>query len=113
MDMDHHLGDDSYSDRSTDAYYGLWNGAVSVDLRRGAVLSLIGRIMTPYRGHNMRVKRLHRIEIWSSVFFCAATFFMFYQTAGARDWLAFTLAGGAVLVYTSIMIPRAEKNRSN
>lgn len=79
----------------------------------GAVLSLIGRIMTPYRGNNMRVKRLHRIEIWSSVFFCAATFFMFYQTAGARDWLAFTLAGGAVLVYTSIMIPRAEKNRSN
>ncbi|MFG6381027.1 MAG: hypothetical protein K1V87_02845 [Muribaculum sp.] len=79
----------------------------------GAVLTLAGRIMTPYRGDNLRVKRLCRIEVWSSVFFCAGAFFMFYQGGSGRDWLAFTLAGGAVLIYTSIMIPRAEKNRSN
>lgn len=76
----------------------------------GAVVSLIGRIMTPYKGDILRVKRLHRIEAWSSIFFCVATFFMFYPGAGASDWLAFTLAGGCILLYTSIMIPRAAKS---
>ncbi len=50
MDMDHHLGDDSYSDRSTDAYYGLWNGAVSVDLRRR-------RRIEPDRSYNDALQR--------------------------------------------------------
>lgn len=35
----------------------------------GAVVSLIGRIMTPYKGDILRVKRLHRIEAWSSIFY--------------------------------------------
>ncbi len=73
----------------------------------GAAMLLIGRILTPYRGDIFRVKRLYRIEFWSAMFFCAATFFLFYEGAQATDWLAFTLAGGALQVYTSIMIPRA------
>lgn len=73
----------------------------------GAVLLLIGRIFTPYKGDIMRVKRLSRIETWSAIFFCVAVFFMFYEHAGRTDWLAFTLAGGILQVYTSIMIPRA------
>ena len=75
----------------------------------GAVLTLAGRLFSPYRGDNVRVKRLSRIEAWSSVFFCAAAFFMFYPGAGNTDWLAFTMAGGAIQIYTSIMIPRALK----
>lgn len=73
----------------------------------GAAMLLIGRIFTPYRGDIFRVKRLHRIEFWSAIFFCVATFFLFYEGARPTDWLAFTLAGGALQIYTSIMIPRA------
>lgn len=73
----------------------------------GAAMLLIGRIFTPYKGNVLRVKRLYRIEFWSSIFFCAAVFFLFYDKAQTTDWLAFTLAGGALQIYTSIMIPRA------
>lgn len=72
----------------------------------GAVMLIIGRLFTSYKGDNVRLKRLYRIETWSAIFFCVAVFFMFYEGAGARDWLAFTLAGGAIQIYTSIMIPR-------
>ena len=72
----------------------------------GATMLLIGRLFTSYKGDNVRLKRLYRIESWSAIFFCVAVFFMFYEGAGARDWLAFTLAGGAIQIYTSIMIPR-------
>jgi uncharacterized membrane protein len=73
----------------------------------GAVLLLIARIFTPYKGDNLRVKRLYRIESWSAIFFCVAAFFLFYDTTSLRDWLAFTLAGGCIQTYASIMIPRA------
>lgn len=72
----------------------------------GAVGMLIGRIFAPYKGNVLRVKRLYRIEAWSAIFFCAATFFMFYKDAGPTDWIAFTLAGAVLQIYTSIMIPR-------
>lgn len=72
----------------------------------GAATLLIARLFTPYTGRVVRVKRLSRIEVWSAVFFCVAAFFMFYEPRAARDWLAFTLAGGVIQIYTSIMIPR-------
>lgn len=81
----------------------------------GAIFLLIGRILSPYKGSELRVKRLYRIETWSAIFFCTAAFFMFYEGAGRTDWLAFTLAGGIIQIYTSIMIPRtiakADKNQ--
>ncbi|MBD5200179.1 MAG: hypothetical protein HDS83_07350 [Bacteroidales bacterium] len=78
----------------------------------GAVMLLVSRLFNPYKGENIRLKRLVRIESWSAIFFCVAAFFMFYDQTSARDWLAFTLAGGVIQVYTSIMIPREEmKNR--
>lgn len=72
----------------------------------GALITLIGRIFNRYNGESLRVKRLYRIEVWSSIFFCVAAFFMFYPYGAGRDWFAFILAGGIILVYTSIMIPR-------
>ena len=78
----------------------------------GAVMLLVSRLFNPYRGTDLRLKRLVRIESWSAIFFCVAAFFMFYDPTTARDWLAFTLAGGVIQVYTLIMIPRVEaKNR--
>lgn len=69
----------------------------------GAVLALTGRILAPsYKGSVIRVRRLARIEIWSCVIFCVGAFFMWY-TPGRLDWLAFTLAGGVLQVYSSLM----------
>lgn len=73
----------------------------------GAVILIVARALSQYKGTVMRVKRLSRIEFWSAIFFCAAAFFMFYPGANNQDWLAFTLAGAAIQVYTSIMIPIA------
>ena len=54
----------------------------------GALALLLVRLFTPYRGDDLRLKRLHRIESWSAVFFCAAAVFLFYPGAELRDWLA-------------------------
>ena len=59
------------------------------------------------RSTDARLKRLHRIESWSAVFYCAAAFLLFY-THELRDWLAFTLAGAAIQIITSIAIPMRE-----
>lgn len=71
----------------------------------GAIMLFVGRIFTQYKGKDLRLKRLYRIETWSAIFFCAAAFFLFYPPGNnMRDVLAFTLAGGAIQIYTSIMI---------
>lgn len=72
----------------------------------GAACFLIGKLMSPYTGTHPRIRRLYRIESWSGVFFCAAAFFLFYNGNVSRDSWAFTLAGGALLVFTTIAIPR-------
>lgn len=72
----------------------------------GAAIVLIARLFNTYKGKILRLKRLYRIELWSAIFFCAAAFFMFYEKDTTRNWLAFTLAGAAIQIYTSFMIPR-------
>lgn len=72
----------------------------------GAVMVLGCRLFSPYKGDNIRIKRLMRVEAWSGVFFCVGVFFQWYQGGSMRDWIAFTLAGAAIQIYTSIMIPR-------
>lgn len=74
----------------------------------GALILLVARLFSPFRGSDMRLKRLHRIEAWSAVFFCVAAVFLFYPGATLRDWIAFTLAGGVIQVITSIAIPARE-----
>lgn len=89
----------------------IFTGSISSDLFRyiyavGAVILLVGRLFSSYEGTNLRLKRLYRLETWSAVFFCVAAFFLFYDRTLLRDPLAFTLAGGLIQTYTSIMIPR-------
>ena len=72
----------------------------------GAVAFLAGKLLSPYTGVHPRIKRLYRIEGWSAVFFCVAAFFLFYNGNVSRDSWAFTLAGGILLVFTTISIPR-------
>lgn len=77
----------------------------------GAALNLIGRLMTGYDGGNIRVKRLLRIEVWASLFFGAAGYFMFTDP-DPKNWIVFVLAAGVLYVYTSIMIPVVQKRAS-
>jgi hypothetical protein len=65
--------------------------------------------MCPYTGKHPRIRRLYRIESWSGIFFCVAAFFLFYNGEYTRDSWAFTLAGGVLLVFTTIAIPRVVK----
>lgn len=79
----------------------------------GAAILLICRLLNTYKGKILRLKRLYRIEIWSALFFCVAAFFLFYEKDSTRNWLAFTLAGAAIQVYTSFMIPRTMRKALN
>lgn len=73
----------------------------------GAVMALAGRLLTPVpAGVSVRLRRLLRLEAWSALIFIVGGVFLFVGDGGTRDWIAFTLAGGVIQVYTSIMIPR-------
>ena len=80
----------------------------------GAGLTLIGRVVDRFFSAHpadepLRAKRLRRIELWAALMFVAAAVFMFLRNVGPTDWIAFTLAGGALTCYTSIMISRSAK----
>lgn len=80
----------------------------------GALLLLIGRFVAPkVTDASLRLRRLIRVEIWTVIIFIVGAVFMFLPSAGPTDWIAFTLAGGLLTIYTSIMIPRqkADKKR--
>lgn len=72
----------------------------------GALCFLLGKLFSPYTGIHPGIKRLYRIEAWSAVFFCVAAAFLFLDMNTLRDVWAFTLAGGALLIFTTIAIPR-------
>lgn len=75
----------------------------------GALVLLVSRLFSTNTATDLRLKRLVRLESWSAIFFCVATFFIFYPAGKMRDWLAFTLAGAVIQIFTSIMIPMRQK----
>lgn len=76
----------------------------------GALVLLAGRFVAPaVKDAPVRLRRLMRVEIWTALIFVAGALFLFLPSAGSTDWLAFTLAGGVLTVYTSVMIPRLSK----
>ena len=73
----------------------------------GALVLLIGRVIAPrVKDAPLRLRRLLHVEVWTALVFVAGAVFLFLPSAGTKDWLAFTLAGGFLTLYTSIMIPR-------
>ncbi|MDE5745228.1 MAG: hypothetical protein K2H84_06165 [Paramuribaculum sp.] len=78
----------------------------------GALLAFVGRLFNPCPSSSLRVRRLYRLEVWAGVVFCVGAFFLFYPSAGATDWMAFTLAGGIIEAYASIMIPRVQEREA-
>ena len=90
---------------------GPWRMTIKVIYSASAVLLLVGRLLTPLRTNNLRVKRLDRFQVWSAIFFCAAAVFL-WLSRDLRDWLAFTLAGGVVQLMASIMLWRQREHIS-
>lgn len=72
----------------------------------GALVTLVARLFSPYRGTDLRLKRLVRMQAWSALFFVAAAVFLFVPGTAPRDWLALTMAGAVVQIIASVMIPR-------
>ncbi len=79
----------------------------------GALMVLVARLFTPYTGTLLRMKRLHRMEAWSGIFFCVAAFFMFYEPAQNRDWLAFTMAGAVIQIVATFMMAHVARKALN
>ena len=71
----------------------------------GALWMLVARLFSPYRGTDLRLRRLVRMQAWSALFFVAAAVFLFLPGTAPRDWLALTMAGAVVQVIASVMIP--------
>lgn len=87
--------------------------AAAVTYSVGAALLLAGRLMTKApEGASIRLRRLLRMEVWAALVFVAGAVFLWMPIqpgAGAgNDWLAFTLAGGVLTAYSSLMIPRTK-----
>lgn len=79
----------------------------------GAAIILIGKFMSTVPPNApLRLRRLLRMEIWTALIFVAGAVFLFLPQAGGNDWIAFTLAGGLLTIYTSIMIPRESRKGS-
>ncbi len=79
----------------------------------GAAILLLARILTKVpEGASIRLRRLLRMEIWTALVFVAGAVFLWMPIkpgeGAGNDWLAFTIAGGLLTVYTSIMIPRTK-----
>jgi len=77
----------------------------------GALLVLVGRLLNKVpKDCPLRLKRLLRMEVWTALVFVAGAVFTFLNDRGGNDWLAFTMAGGVLTLYTSIMIPRQSRS---
>lgn len=71
----------------------------------GAFWMLVCRLFSPYRGSDLRLKRLTRMQSWSALFFVAGAVFLFVPGTSPRDWLALTMAGAVIQIIASLMIP--------
>lgn len=91
-------------------FMGVQGIAFKIVYSAGAVAALAGRLMSPYKGSNLRVKRLVRLQVWSALFFIVAAAMLWYSRS-TQDWMAFTLAGALVQCYVSIAIPYAARKK--
>ena len=80
----------------------------------GAVATVVVRLLQrlEYRRNPdtpTRVRRLQHIEFWSAIAYLASAYFMIDDPYRPGNWLAFLLAGAALQLFTSFMIPYADK----
>lgn len=78
----------------------------------GALVLLTARLFMHRPAASDRLKRLYRLETWSPAIFLVAIALLFYNPGTLRDWIAFTLAGAVLQIYTSWMIPAQIKREA-
>lgn len=71
----------------------------------GAFILLVARLLCIYPTDDIKLRRLYRLDKWSPVIFMVGAALLFYNPSTLRDWLAFTMAGAALQVYTGFAIP--------
>lgn len=65
----------------------------------GAAICLLASLFNKLPGGTALIdRRWHRIESWSSIFFCTGAFFLWWPGTAPRDWLAFTMAGAIIRI---------------
>lgn len=69
----------------------------------GAAGMSVMRLITPYRGKNLRMRRLVLIELLATLMLLFVSFLMF---RGGRDWVVLLTISALLQLYTSIMIGR-------
>ena len=60
---------------------------------------------------NLRIRRLYRINIVSALMFCASAvmFWNMGQTQWSTNWVAFLMAGAALMMYVSFAIDHEQR----
>lgn len=77
----------------------------------GAVLTLVARIIGRYKGKNITIQRLYRIQTGAAICFCASAAMLFVcmrNYVQEKDWLAFLIAGAVVQLYSTFRIEHEE-----
>ncbi len=64
------------------------------------------RLATMYRGNNIRLKRLYRIEGFATVAQIIASYLMFVER---NEWFVLLMISALLQLYTSFVIPKAEE----
>lgn len=74
----------------------------------GCVMLFVGRLLGghPSKVASLRLRRLCRMELWTALIFAVGAVFIFLPQGRGNDWIAFTMAGAVLTLFTSIMIPR-------
>ena len=72
----------------------------------GALAVLVVRLLQSNRGENLRLRRLYRINVISALMFCASAvmFWNMGQAEWSTNWVAFLMAGAALMMYVSYTI---------
>lgn len=76
----------------------------------GAAGMSVIRLITPYRGKNLRMRRLVLIELLATLMLLFASFLMF---KGGNEWVVILTISAFLQLYTSIFIPRESAKEDN
>lgn len=69
----------------------------------GASGMAIARLSNRYQGDNIRLKRLYRMEAFSSLLIVAASYFMFKHQ---NEWFLLLFVAAILQLYAAILIPK-------
>lgn len=64
------------------------------------------RLSTPYKGTNIRLKRLHRRQIYAAILYVITSMLMFKQR---NEWIICLTCAALFELYAGFVIPREEK----